>query len=315
MPENQLWYAKYKPRTFDDYVWPGDDLKASVAEWISKKNLPSILLAGGPGRGKTTLAELIIAQMELDSSDVLVLKGAKDNNAETIRTRVQEFCELGGWSGLRIVFFDEADLLSRTAQEMLRTVIDDYSHSVRFLFTCNYPNRIIEALASSRMRRIDIETIPHESFMQRLIDIIVDEQVDVDQSGGHALDQISRVCYPDLRAAIDLLQWSIRDGKLRRVHGVKQAEAWESYIKNLLLKRSDPIVEVCRIREILAALQPDEMEDVYRFLYHNGTELFGEKQITAIYIINAGQKVHRTALLPDLILLEVIVRLLVLLQE
>jgi DNA polymerase III delta prime subunit len=315
MTETQLWYDKYRPRAFDKYVWPGGDLKESVSEWVAKRNVPSLLFAGGPGRGKTTLAQLIINELGLDSSDVLVLKGAKDNNAETIRTKVQEFCELGGWSGLRIVFFDEADLLSRTAQEMLRTVIDDYSDNVRFIFTCNYPNRIIEALSSSRLRRIDIETIPRKEFMARLIDIVVAEQVDVDQSGGQALDGIVRACYPDLRAAIDLLQWSVKDGKLRRVHGVKVSEAWQTAVRSVLLSRADPLAEVCRLRELLAGLQPDDIEDVYRFLCLHGAEFFGDKQINAIFIINAGQKVHRAALLPDLILLEVIIRLLVLLQE
>ncbi len=76
--------------------------------------------------------------------------------------------------------------------------------------------------------------------------------------------------------------------------------------------QADPIREICRIREVLSTLSPDEMEDVYRFLYQNGSSFFGDKQIGAIFLINNGQKAHRAALLPEMILLEVIVRLMAL---
>ena len=313
MSEHQLWYDKYRPKQLDEYVWPTNNLKELVESWIKQRSIPSVMFAGGPGRGKTSLAELIIHASGIDEADVLRLKGAKDNSAETIRTRVQEFCELGGWSGLRLVFFDEADLLSRTAQEMLRNVIDDYSESVRFIFTCNYPHRIIEALSTSRLLRIEIDTLDREPFLDRLASIVQTEQLDLDDDACRVLEEIMETCYPDLRRAINFLQSSVRDGKLRLSHGVKPAAGiWESCLRELLTTQVDPIREICRIREMLAMLSPDEMEDVYRFLYQNGATFFGDKQIGAIFIINNGQKVHRAALLPEMILLEVIVRLMAL---
>src|SRR5216684_3122608 len=94
--ETRLWYDKYRPTSFDDYVWADERLKELVREWINKKSIPSLVLAGGPGRGKSTLANLIISALGIEESDVLRLKGSKDNNVETMRTKVQEFCELGG---------------------------------------------------------------------------------------------------------------------------------------------------------------------------------------------------------------------------
>lgn len=310
---NRLWYDKYRPTSFNEYVWADENLKELVYDWIEKKNIPSIMLAGGPGRGKSTLAGLIIDAIGVDESDVLRLRGSKDNNADTIRTRVQEFCELGGWSNLRIIYLDEADLLSRKAQEMLRDIIDDYSDSVRFIFTCNYPHKIIEEVSQSRLLRIDIDKLPEDDFIGRIADVLVAEGVDIDDTALDAVAEIKDGCYPDLRRAINLLQNSVRDGKLKNTRAIKVASGvWESYFKTLLTEPHDIVREICKIRETLVSLSPDEMEEVYKFFYHNSAMLFAEKQIKAIFYINGGQKAHRNALLPDMILLEVVIRLMLL---
>jgi DNA polymerase III delta prime subunit len=311
--ENRLWYDKYRPASFAEYVWSDERLKELVLVWIEKKSIPSIMLAGGPGRGKSTLANLLIQALGIAESDVLRLRGSKDNNAETIRTRVQEFCELGGWSDLRIIYLDEADLLSRKAQEMLRDIIDDYADSVRFIFTCNYPHKIIEEVSQSRLFRIDIDKLPEDEFIGRIAEVLVAEGVELDDPALDAITEIKDGCYPDLRKALNLLENSVRDGKLKNVTPIKSAVgAWESYFTALMTEHHDVLREICKIRETLAALAPDEMEEVYRFFYHNGARLFADKQIKAIYIINSGQKAHRNALLPDMILLEVIIRLMLL---
>lgn len=317
MPENQLWYDKYRPESLDQYVWSDPRLRALIDDWIEKKSIPSVMFAGGPGRGKTSLANLLIKSLGIEESDVLRLKGSKDNNVETMRTKVQEFCELGGWSAQRIVFFDEADMLSRAAQETLRNIIDDYSNSIRFIFTCNHPHRIEQAVAESRLLRIDIDKLPEDDFLNRMVDILNAEKVDFDSDSGYdAIGEAKNVCYPDLRRALNLLQNSVRDGKLTSLTQVKSsALAWEDYVVELMTKTYNPVQEVSKIRETLIGLTPDEMEDVYTFLYHNGTSLFGDKQVKAIFVINQGQKAHRNALLPDMILLEVIIRLMMIVQN
>jgi replication factor C small subunit len=317
MAENQLWYNKHRPKSFEQYVWTDDKLKATINEWIGKRSIPSLLLAGGPGRGKTTLADLLIQALDVDESDVLRLKGARDNTADAIRTKVAEFCELGGWSGLRIVFFDEADLLTHMAQLMLRTVIDDYADAVRFILTCNYPHKIIDAISTSRLVRIEIEDLPTEEFMGRLVEVLIAEGIscESDEALG-VLAELQTKCYPDLRRAINELQGSVIDGRVRSARKLRSATAtWESYIGRLITEAHDPVREIGKIRETLTALTPDEIEDVYRFLYQNGDRLFGDKQIQAIQLINVGQKSHRLALLPDMILLEVILRLMLLVQN
>lgn len=310
MAETELWYEKYRPRTFDDYVWTDPATKALLQEWIAQGTIPSILLTGGPGRGKTSLAQLIIGVLGISQDDVLDLKGAKDNTADTIRTKVQEFCELGGWSGLRVVVFNEADLLSQQAQGMLRTVMDDYANSVRFIFTCNYPHRLIEAISSSRMIRIELDKLEWDDYVTRMFTILNEEGIDLDDTAVAVGQEIAEACYPDLRKALNEMQHSVIGGKLTSRRPIKSAAGiWESYFRDLFKKPHDPLREIGKMRDMLALLSADEMEDVYRFLYENGADLFGAKQINAILIINNGQKAHRQALLPDMILLEVMLRL------
>jgi DNA polymerase III delta prime subunit len=312
MSETQLWYDKYRPKSLDDYVWTDINLKKLVMEWIEKKSIPSVMISGGPGRGKTSLANLIISSMKLEESDVLRLKGARDNNVETMRTKVQEFCELGGWSSLRIIFFDEADMLSRVAQEALRNIMDEFSDNVRFIFTCNYPNRIEKAVSDSRLLRIDIESLPYDDFVDRAASILIKENLEFDDDALEVIGKACETCYPDLRKTINLLQNSVRNGKISSLVPLKSTESsWEDYITDLMTKPHNVLQEVCKIREILVGLMPDEIEEIYHFLYHNGTKLFGDKQIDAIFLINAGQKAHKNALFPSMILLEVLIRLII----
>jgi replication factor C small subunit len=315
MAEKALWYEKYRPRTLDDFVWLSPYIRDQIAGYVANKSIPSLCLAGGPGRGKTSLALLLKELLEISDEDALIIPASVDNSVEVVRNKIIEFCELGGWSGLRLVILDEADNLSHAAQAPLRNVIDTYSDSVRFIFTCNYPHRIIEPLWSSRMIRIDIDKLPEDQFLTRMMFVLDSEKVSYYEEDPEALIAIKDLSYPDLRKAINLLQDNSRDSKLRTPSGVKATgQDWESYFRSILTTGVDPLREITKIRETLLTLTPDEMEDVYRFLYHNGSTLFGNKQMRAILYINNGQKSHRQALLPDMILLEVFLKLMVLMN-
>lgn len=316
MSETVLWYEKYRPRTLDAYVWMDDDTKGMVTDWIARGTVPSLLLTGGPGRGKTALATLLIDALMIDDGDVLYINGPSDNNVETVRTKIQEFCELGGWSGLRVIVINEADVLTHAAQQLLRNMMDEYASSVRWILTCNYPHRIIEPISSSRLVRIEIDKLDLDSFTAKMCEILLAEDVELDDGNFNVVEKIRDACYPDLRKAINVMQHSIRDGKLRAMREVQSAAGvWETYINELFSKQPDPVREIGRMRDILKMLAPDEMEEVYRYLYHNGTKLFGRKEINAIIIINNGQKAHKLALLPDMILLEVLLRLVTLMVK
>lgn len=313
--ERPPYYKKYKA-DINNFIWPTKDVEVLIKSWINQKTIPSILLAGSPGLGKTTIAEIIIDELGISEDDVLRLNGVNDNSVETVRTTIKEFCELGGWSGIRIVFFDEADNLSLAAQGALRIVIDEYANTVKFILTCNYPHRIIDAISSSRLVRIDFQSLNPDDFLGRMISVLDEEEVNVDEKNFSIVNSIYETCYPDMRKALNELQASVIDGKLSAIRKINTSVGvWENYIKEIILKKSDPLGELIHIRNTLSSLSPDEMEEVYKFLYRNGSEFFGDSQIKAIYIINNGQIKHRNALLPDLILLEVILRLLALAHD
>lgn len=316
MAENVLWYEKYRPRTLDQYVWTDAATKALVTDWIARGTVPSLILTGGPGRGKTALASLLIDALMIDPDDVLHISGPSENNVETVRTKIQEFCELGAWSGLRVIVINEADVLTHAAQQLLRNMMDEYAGTVRWFFTCNYPHRIIEPISSSRLIRIEIDKLDIDAFTTKMCEILVAENIELDDDNFGIVEKIRNACYPDLRKAINVMQHSVRDGQLRAMHEVQSASGvWETYITELFAKVTDPVREISRMRDTLKMLAPDEMEEVYRYLYHNGTKLFGRKEINAIIIINNGQKAHKLALLPDMILLEVLLRLVTLMVK
>jgi DNA polymerase III delta prime subunit len=309
------WYLKYRP-TIDNYIWPNNEIKAVVFSWLKEKSIPNLMLAGIPGTGKTSLAEIIIRTLNIDDSDLLLLNGINDNSVETVRNDIKSFCELGGWSGLRIVFFDEADYLSNAAQGALRTIIDEYSDTVRFILTCNYPHRIMDAIGCSRLIRIDFDKLDTDAFLEYLLTVLVKENVEVDNDNISIVYNIQERCYPDMRKALNELQASVIDGKLLLSHRISSSTGeWGKYLKEAFVNKVNPLAELLNIRNMLATVSPDEMENIYYFLYHNGGELFGDQQIRAIYTINDGQTKHRNALLPDFILLEVILRLLTLIRE
>lgn len=264
MTETALWYEKHRPRTLEDYIWCDDEIKSRIQNWIQyPENLPHLILEGPPGTGKTTLAKIIINELGLDPTDYLFINTNKHSGVDAIRDEVTNFCEAGGWSGLKIVVIDEADGLSIAAQDKLRGVINDYGSYVRFIFTCNRIRALSDAL-KSRARTITIAVLDVDEFIGRLVRIGESEKVDLDTE---FLESVVSEYYPDLRKAIDMLQ---HGGVLQTE--TKESSSWEQTIVDIIEKRSRP----SRIRELTASLRKDEVEDVYKFLYQNSGELFSD---------------------------------------
>ena len=146
------WYNKHRPTTPDQYVWADQKLRESIMEWIDNPlKYPSIILHGSTGTGKTSLTQLIIAMLG-ERVDVQWIRASLTNGVEMIRDQVVAFCERGGFHELKIVVLDEADRLSAAAQEMLRNVMDQFDDDVRFIFTCNYFDKIVPPGRSLRRR-------------------------------------------------------------------------------------------------------------------------------------------------------------------
>src|SRR5210317_1840178 len=140
----QLWTEKYRPNDIDGYVFRDDEQKAQVKTWIDEGAIPHLLFSGAPGVGKTTLAKILIKQLEIDDFDVLEINASRENSVDTIRDKITGFVQTMPFGEFKIVLLDEADYISPNGQAALRGVMETYASTARFVLTCNYPNRVIQ---------------------------------------------------------------------------------------------------------------------------------------------------------------------------
>jgi len=283
----QLWTEKYRPNDIDGYVFRDDEQKAQVKTWIDGKSIPHLLFSGAPGVGKTTLAKILIKQLEIDDFDVLEINASRENSIDTIRDKITGFVQTMPFGDFKVVLLDEADYISPNGQAALRGVMETYHASARFILTCNYPNRVIPAL-HSRCQGFHIEKVDKTEFTARIATVLVAENVELDIE---TLDTYVRSTYPDLRKCLNLCQMNSTDGKLSNVKGDEgNTSDWRVDAVNLF--KAGKIVEARKL--MCSTVRPEEMEDVFRWMYDN-LELFSstpEGQDSAIMAIRTGLVNH-----------------------
>lgn len=281
----KLWSEVYRPNTIAGYVFKDAKQKKQIEQWIKGGALPNSMFSGSPGTGKSTIVKLLLNELKVDPFDILEVNASKDNGVEFIRTKVATFSETMGVGDIKYIFLDEADGLSPEAQGILRGTIEKYSATVRFLLTCNYPHKIIDAIKSRcETGRMHIENLDNGEFIMRLVDILDNEKIEVDAD---ALDAIVNKTYPDLRRAISMIQANSYDGKLHSPDA--DAEVISDFrVDMITLFRSGNYKEARTL--ICKNIRKDEYDDMYKFMYRN-VEIWGNtdlKQNKAILAIRDG---------------------------
>jgi len=278
-----LWVEKYRPSAIDSYVFRDDNQRQQVTGWVKEGALPHLLFSGAPGTGKTTLAKVLLAELDVDSMDVLEINASNENNVDTIRNKITNFSSTMPFGDLKYVLLDEADYITPNGQAALRGVMETYHASARFILTCNYPNKIIPAL-HSRCQGFHIEKIDHTEFTARIATVLVTEGVDVDLE---TLDSYVKATYPDLRKCLNLVQMNTVDGKLVKPNEGDSATADYRLAVVDLFKQG----KILDARKLLCSqVRPEEMDELFRWMYDN-LELWGstqEQHDAAILIIAKG---------------------------
>jgi DNA polymerase III delta prime subunit len=282
----KLWVEAYRPSTIDGYVFRDAHQKHQIEKWIKDGTIPHLLFSGSAGIGKTTLAKILFNQLEINDLDILEINASRENNVDTVRDKIINFIQMIPFGDFKVVLLDEADYLSPNAQAALRGVMEEYHHTSRFILTCNYPNRIIPAL-HSRCQGFHIEKVDITEFTARVATILVEENIDFDLD---TLDTFVKATYPDLRKCINTVQMNSMDGKLHTPEKGDTGEA-DYKIEMVGLFKAGKISEARKL--ICSQARPEEMEDIYRWLYDNIT-LFGDdaKQEKAVLIIKQGLVDH-----------------------
>ena len=142
--KHTLYIEKYRPETLEGYLG-NESFRADLQEWITKQDFPNLLLHGGPGSGKTTAAKVIVKNIDCD---YLYLNCSDENGIDAIRDKVKQFASTATFKKLKVVILDESDFLTLNAQAALRNIIETFTLQTRFIFTCNYADRIIQPLHS-----------------------------------------------------------------------------------------------------------------------------------------------------------------------
>ena len=299
----ELWVEKYRPNTVDGYVFRDDAQKKQVKQWITDGTIPHLLFSGNAGIGKTTLAKILLNQLEVNDLDVLEINASRTNSVEDVRDKIVNFVQMIPFGEFKVVLLDEADYLSPNAQAALRGVMEEYHTTARFILTCNYPNRIIPAL-HSRCQGFHIERIDQTEFTARVAEIVLTEGVTPDLD---ILDTYVKATYPDLRKCINMVQMNCVEGKLVPPAKADTGDA-DYKIEMVELFKAGKIGQARKL--VCSQARPDEIEDIYKWLYDN-IDLFGdeEKQESAILIIKQGLVDHTLVSDPEINLAATLIRL------
>jgi len=212
--EHLIWTEKYRPKTVENCILP-ERLKKPFQEYVNQKNIPNLLLSGGAGVGKTTIAKAMCNEV---GCDFMVINGSDESGIDTFRTKIKNYASAMSLSGGRkVIIIDEADYLNpNSTQPALRNAIEEFAGNCSFIFTCNYKNRIIEPL-HSRCAVIDFNLKNGEkakiasSFFKRIQSILQSEKIDADDK---VLAELIKKHFPDLRRVLNELQRYSQFGKI-----------------------------------------------------------------------------------------------------
>ena len=234
-----LWVEKYRPKKIEDCIL-SEDLKQTFLEFVKKKEIPNLLLSGTPGTGKTTVARALCEEIGVD---YIIINGSDEGRQiDTLRNKIKNFAStisLTKEANHKVVIIDEADYMNaESVQPALRNFIETFFNNCRFIFTCNFKSRIIEAL-HSRCTVIDFRITNGQKvktatqLMDRLSIILKDEGIEFDKN---VLAEVIQKHYPDFRRTINELQrYSVR-GKIDS--GILFSLKEENY-KDLVAKLKD----------------------------------------------------------------------------
>lgn len=271
---NTLWVEKYRSADLDSYVG-NENIKTTIRKYLEQNDIQNFLFYGPAGTGKTTLAKLIVNNLDCD---YLYINASDERGIDTIRDKVSGFAMSASFSPLKVIILDEADFLTIQGQAALRNVIETYSRTTRFILTCNFVERIIDPL-QSRCQVLKIVPPSKQDIAYHLMDVFKSEEVDCSADD---LKTIVNQFYPDLRKMLNTAQLSIRDSE---VVVDKSIIVSSNYMSQVVKELSSPKPNWKNIRQIIANANVQDFESLYRYLYDNASIYAdGNEGMVAIYI-------------------------------
>ena len=275
MKENTLFVEHYRPTKLDNYVG-NENIKKVIKQYLDQDDIQNLCFYGPAGTGKTTLAKLIVKNLDCD---YLYINASDERGIDTIRDKVTSFASTASFKSLKVVILDEADFLTINAQASLRNVIETFSRSTRFILTCNYIERIIDPL-QSRCQTLKIIPPSKVEVAKHLAWILGEENI------SFVVDDIKNIVnqfYPDLRKMLNTIQLSIIDAKLSIDKSVLVSN---NYMNSLLKELKNKKPNWRELRKIIIESGVNDFEELYRFLFELAPEYAPGREGSIAIILN-----------------------------
>ena len=256
--KNTLWVEKYRPSNLDTYIG-NEHLKSKVEVYLESGDLPHLLLYGRAGTGKTTLAKLLVNNIECD---YLYINASDENSVEVVREKVKNFASTLGFQEMKVIILDECDYITPNAQAALRNLMETFSKHCRFILTCNYVERIIDPI-QSRCQSFQIIPPDRKQVAKHLSNILDNESVKYD------LDNIVTIVnggYPDIRRVINGAQRQVVNGELKIDENTIIQNDYKLQVLEIL-KTQDKKNSFKNIRQLLADSKVTDFSDLFRLLF------------------------------------------------
>ena len=275
--EHSLWVEKYRPNTLDTYIG-NEHLKSKVSVYLESGDLPHLLLYGKAGTGKTTLAKLLVNNIECD---YMYINASDENSVDTVRNKVRGFASTMGFKDYKIIILDECDYITPNAQAALRNLMETFSKHCRFILTCNFVERIIDPI-QSRCQSFQVIPPSKKEVALHIHNILNEEGV------ASKMDDVAGLVnagYPDIRRVINSCQRQCVDGMLVVD---KQSLVESDYKMKLLeiIKTQNKKDAFKGVRKLLADSQVTDFAELYKFMYDE-VDSYGTGHIAECILIIA----------------------------
>ena len=256
--KHSLWVEKYRPSSLENYIG-NDHLKSKVSVYLESGDIPHLLLFGRAGTGKTTLAKLLINNIECD---YLYINASDENSVDVVREKVKNFASTLGFKDMKVIILDECDYITPNAQAALRNLMETFSKHCRFILTCNYVERIIDPI-QSRCQSFQIIPPDRKQVAQHLANILGNENIEYDIKD---IATIVNSGYPDIRRVINGAQRQVVNGNLVIDENTITQNDYKTKVLEIL-ETQDKKSSFQNIRQLLADSKVTDFSDLFRLMF------------------------------------------------